>query len=179
MSISVHKLLIFLSSDKEGRMFSSKVMNFAESLGIQVKTPDEFQRISGEIYPWTAGGLYSPPFDIIACAELNDFVLLHEIIHWTGHPSRVDREAVRKLSTANKNESIRSLMSVETFYNEEAIANMGMFGLAKHLRLDLKVAHYEMIARLIYMSFDHEFCEREANKAVNWILGQVNQQQAA
>lgn len=167
-----------LITDKVGRMFSQKVTEFAQSLGIKVKTPYEFECMTGEIYPWTANGLYSPPFDIIACNEFDDFVLLHEIIHWSGHQSRADRFVVRKLANSNRTDLIRSLISVEDLYNEEAIANMGMFMLATYLGLDLKIAHYEMNARLMFMHYDYEFCEREVSRSVNWILDQVKSQAA-
>jgi antirestriction protein ArdC len=160
-------------------MFSPKVKELVDSLGIRVRTVSEFEVIAGETYPWTAAGLYSPPFDIIACAEESDYTLLHEIIHWSGHPSRLDREVVGKLSQASRTDIIRKIVSFEDITNEEAIANLGMFLLAKHLGLNLKDAHYEKTSRLMYMHYDNEFCERQADKAVEFILNQVSQSQVA
>lgn len=89
------------------------------------------------------GGSYMPNKDLIlinvngisSLDELN-MVLLHELVHWSGAVNRLDRESIRVTTPGYmedfNHESDHFAVIRET---EEATAQIGMFLLARELRL--------------------------------------------
>lgn len=75
-----------------------KIMSLVEALGAQVRPMDKLPKNYGEIMPGIKG-CYNGKLDMIAIrtdmsgCETN-LVLLHELVHWTGHSSRLSRISI-------------------------------------------------------------------------------------
>ena len=91
--------------------------------------------------------------------------LLHELVHWTGHPSRLDRE--------------RGRMGSAAYAGEELLAEMTAFMIAQDLRVEIDPGHQE--GRWSYMKSwfkearqnphaFHNLCN-EADRIRSWVVG--------
>ncbi|GAB6035393.1 ArdC family protein [Galenea microaerophila] len=80
------------------------------------------------------GASYSPSLDIIFLPDAKQFVneygyyatLLHELVHWSGHHSRLNREGITDLSAT---------FGSKAYAFEELIAELGSVFLCSHLGL--------------------------------------------
>lgn len=139
----------------------------------------------GDIQRVYAGafGLYAHDHDVIILnrpsIKLNGesqgvdegMVLLHEIAHWTGHASRLNRDISKALPYIKDNPLL--LKTFEWAYlahNEEVIAELAACRIGVMLgydssSLELKFRQYASIFRLA--NFEH--CNLEANKAIAFI----------
>ncbi len=96
-----------------------------------------------------------------------NFVLLHEITHWSGHPHRLARRpfvmALLEYSTPNKAQ----------LQYEEAVAQWGMYYLAIALGLDRRAAWYDLVTyNSHYDPANIVGAEQDALKAAVYILDQ-------
>lgn len=159
----------------------SRVQRLSDLLGIRIHTFLEIQCM-GVIpmcsYYFVANGVYEASKDVIGLNEckLNtdmNSVALHEIIHWTGHPSRLNRPFI-----ANCTKSVY----YDNYYSrstEEATAQLGMFYLAE--ALDLHIDAKQLLDQYLacYPSADLTKAAKDARDAANWILEQAYGSKAA
>src|SRR5665213_2677616 len=118
-------------------------------------------------------GYYNQMTDYIAFNEivsaeyacLNE-LLLHEIAHWTGHISRLARKAL-----INSQRNI--LCTEKQIFEEEAIAQYGMYKLAIWLGLDKIEYRYKRDRYLVnWISlYDQEKVEKESERILEYTRG--------
>lgn len=126
--------------------------------------------------PIVAAGFYIALFDAICLNEhistkgfdkkvYSNYVLCHEFIHWTGHPSRLNRKAV----TDDYKEFLN--VTAEEKQEEEMTADLGTLYIHYMLGLDISITDNSIKERKLFMS-DESFKRAEiaANLAVHWIL---------
>ena len=91
----------------------------------------DYERVSGELLKPVfkeVAAFYDTELDIIAINPESpdptplELIVTHELIHWTGHPSRLDRESL-----------------AHDWVTEEMVANLGMVILGGYLQFDTKV----------------------------------------
>jgi antirestriction protein ArdC len=83
----------------------------------------------GAVFHMSTHGHYIPKVDEIHLADRNALVLVHELVHWTGHSSRLAR-----LPVVNGERDI--LITETQRAQEELIAYRGSLMLAKEIGLD-------------------------------------------
>jgi antirestriction protein ArdC len=99
-------------------------------------------------------------------------VLMHELIHWTGHESRLARPASLIKSQAELN--------LVMFHNEEAVAELGMAHLATSLGWDSEtINEYARLYLNGYYLANYIEADKEAIKAANYILEKMSLTKAA
>lgn len=134
-------------------------------------------------FPLTAAGCYVPLDDIITvrpfAGHLLAHVFLHELVHWTGHPDRLNRKtfelAKRYGYYASKNQ-----IGTENLHTEEATAQWGMYLLACHFNIEKQVAEKALEYYLIgYPEADLVKAKADAVLAVNYILNAAYGQEDA
>jgi len=115
-------------------------------------------------------GCYWPDEDTIEIAPRTIptiVILLHEMIHWTGHRKRLNRPIIRSLNTYQrsnwKNKQI-----------EEAIAIYGQTMLSRKLGVGLKSAKYWKRLLMAYLTTlsaeDKRMAYNKARQAVRFLL---------
>ena len=122
---------------------------------------------------WGGQPAYYPKQDIIvlpprrAFRSRDDFyaTAFHEITHWTGHPSRLNRDLSGRFGDSS-------------YAFEELVAEMGSAFLGAHLGLDIRrLQHPEYIQhwiRVLEKDSKAVFtASRLAQEACDWLLGQV------
>jgi len=140
----------FIGPDSEG-VFHVNIPSYA------VRFSDTLQR---------SNGVYFALFDIVLynrmpqCPIL-DRTLLHEVIHWTGHTRRLNRNYI-----SNR------VLTIEESHTEEVIAELGMLKLCDRLGIDTApILGWSSEYFHIYYLADREHSERESNRAIDYILG--------
>jgi antirestriction protein ArdC len=122
-----------------------------------------------------AAGFYDYQFDFIAINHASllymgvtvEEVTLHEMTHWTGHKTRLNRKSMYSHSISN-----REL--------EECIAQYGMFKLACILKLDEAVYKRALDRYLVrFPEVDLQDAEKQADIAVNYMLAIANSESQA
>jgi len=111
---------------------------------------------------------YSPTRDIITLPEPGQFssvedywgTCLHEVIHWTGHASRLDRTA--------------GIRGTDEYAREELVAELGAAFLCAHLGIEGNLQHPEYLSAWIrVLNEDSKAVVKAASaasKAMNYIL---------
>lgn len=167
-----------------------KVMKLVETLGINLIPMNEFMSIHPMIKPdWSAA--YDSRTDLIGInTHLSPFQtsisILHEIVHWTGHSKRLNRESIASSET-------NDYRSVFEYAEEEIIAQLGAYKLFSTMGLpNIEQAYwdtsnyvngwfrnYEALRKLhaerqTRMSFiDIKRCDYKALEAADWVLKRV------
>lgn len=97
--------------------------------------------------------------------DLNSCIL-HEIVHWSGHPTRLNREAVKAGS-----ELLIHELEPSVIHTEEVTAQLGMFKLATCLGLNNE-RYLEMTNRYIarYPLANYLDADMESTKALEFIV---------
>lgn len=133
----------------------------------------------------TTFGVYFPTKDVIVINNKSDdmtnnpifitFVLLHELIHWTGHASRLNRYSI---SAFEHNSINRHWEEIDTHTSrEEVAANLGAWRLGAILDLDFKSMssvldgffwHANELTLEELMEAD-----KDANQAVDYIMRRI------
>jgi antirestriction protein ArdC len=152
-----------------------KVLRFFEILGVKYLNSHQ-----GSIF---ADGLFNTIEDYIFVKpnlENNRAieVFLHELVHWTGHDSRLARSAI----VLNQRLSKRGVIYANEidFYNremstEEMIAQYGMYLLTVKLGLDEQYFYNRFTQYTNGLVFgDIELAKRQAQIAVDYILNQCS-----
>lgn len=167
---------------------SPKVQELVRDLGINIIGFHEYRL---EYESETKGiGLYHSGFDVIAMLEheltttMANETCLHELIHWTGHSSRLARRKVvfgELAFSSTCHESERLLDSIDwecEAVSEEIVAQFGMLLLA--YRLDLPdIEYYEDICESYVREWlcvgyaDLERCIELAMEACDFILSRA------
>lgn len=128
-----------------------------------------------------AAGYYDSQEDYIGLNEralesdrVNE-VVLHELIHWTGHPSRLNRNTITSQLHGMRPTSY-------DYHTEEATAQMGMFKLACLLGLD-KELHLMLLNVYLTMFPEANLAKADwdSNQAVGYLLdlAKYNHREAA
>lgn len=93
--------------------------------------------------------------------------LLHEMTHWSGHESRLNRK-------------LRNSYGTEAYAFEELIAELGAAMLCNHLKIEGKLQHTEYIASWLKVLENDDKAilkaSAQAQKAFDYILGESNGQ---
>ena len=117
------------------------------------------------------GSCFIPSQDEIHMPKIVDFkstedyyaTLLHEMTHWTGHKSRLDR-----LTKFNR-------FGDEAYAFEELVAELGAAMMCNHLHIEGKLQHTEYIASWLKVLENDEKAilkaSAQAQKAFDYILG--------
>lgn len=134
---------------------------------------DKYKSLPKNVYLITHG-VYAPEFDVIALNPLRDhdctFTLAHELIHWTGHSSRLNRAAIKALE---KGKAHSDLIVRDT---EELIANMGALRLLDYLGIKRKCIDKEFSESMQYcLKGDYEIALFEANRAFRYLLERMRE----
>ena len=120
------------------------------------------------------GACFIPSLDVIHMPKIIDFkstedyyaTLLHEMTHWTGHKSRLDRD----MSTAYGGSS---------YAFEELVAELGSAMLCNHYKIEGELQHTEYIASWLKALEDDEKlilkASAKAQKAFDYLLGDGNE----
>ena len=123
--------------------------------------------------------LYIPVIDIMSmpnpgCFENSEFyysVFFHELIHSTGHKSRLDRPPINIPIPFNSSE----------FAKEELIAELGSAMLCGYAGIKNKVINDDSIASMtdhlegIHYDFSHvAYAMGQAERAAEYVLGRIN-----
>ena len=98
-------------------------------------------RAGAVLRPHGSRAFYAPALDLIYLPQKADFAeqsgyystCLHELCHWTGHPSRLDRQLGRRFGP-------------EAYAAEELIAELGASFLCAHCHIDSHLQHAAYIA---------------------------------
>lgn len=98
-----------------------------------------------------------------------DMTLLHELVHWTGHASRLDRQTIKDYS---KTDAIRA--------EEELIAEIGSVFLAAHFGIVGDLLNHASYVASWKKHLDAKAVGRamsQASKAFGWIISQLGNQE--
>lgn len=154
--------------------FSLQLQELMELLCINFVEPTRTFSVMNYIMATGAVGNYFPTHDCISVRPDMapfltlgdaDSILLHEIVHWTGHSSRLHRDWFK---IAVEGHSVPSLYETD---QEEAIAQIGMHKLSKYLGMDMQKAELYLRNYLNkYPLADLERAEVEAEKALQYIV---------
>lgn len=160
-----------------------RLLAFARQLGIKVYTFEEarvlFPEWADTLLDSDLGG-YSGQRDAIALnldhvygVEEANVTLAHELIHATGHSSRLARPAVVACE-------LREYTTVERLHTEEVGAYLGSAALLQFLGICTTTAYLQIIVgRRHYAMADKRLSEHYAEQAVQFILDQINKAQVA
>jgi len=147
-----------------------------EDLKVESNLPEDMGEIVATLgVDLRTGGneaLYSPSHDFVGMPRVDAFdsleaykaVLLHEITHWTGHESRMDRK-------------IGNAFGTKEYAFEELVAELGAAYLCAELGLPASLRHAGYIQNWIKLLKDDNRAffraASEAQKAVDWIREKV------
>lgn len=122
-----------------------KIQDLIDKLGIQMFTEADFKIMTDYTMPKTAKGMYEHKYDamVLKKPSINDYFVsipierfnhfaLHEMSHWTGHYSRLNRISLEQLRQGSPTE--------EELHTEEATAEMSCVMLAQWLDIDVDLA---------------------------------------
>lgn len=164
-------------------MLSYAIVNLIANCGAIVMDYNEVMRrgIPMGFHSFFAAGFYDPRLDFIGINLLEngvpfDFVAMHELIHWSGHSSRLNRRMIAMTQNAMDGFVISDLDR----HTEEATAIWGMYYLAVGLGFDERVCAFERDKQMQYYPIaDLTQAKQDAEIAANYLLAMVNQVQAA
>jgi len=153
-----------------------RVLELIRNLNIRLLSFAEcsLSGITIDPYIWqNSNGFYECHDDFIAfnhtpksnIQDLNSCIL-HEIAHWSGHPTRLNRKAIE----AGANLAIYEL-DLHIIHTEEVIAQLGMFKLACYLGLNIE-KYLEMTNLYIqrYFMANRLEADIESTKALGFII---------
>lgn len=159
-----------------------KLQILIEKLKISFVEPNEIYEYGYGPMTGSTGGFWEPsrdfmcvrnalpfPFNLAGCMSRHtgDNFLMHEVIHWTGHPSRLNRPAIAEYFKVSHISQVPEIL----LHTEEAIAELGMLRLAAALGFDIepiiKGATYYIST---YPKADLLMAEKYAREAVDYIL---------
>lgn len=98
-----------------------------------------------------------------------NITLLHELVHWSGHPSRLDRQTIRDYG---KSDAIRA--------EEELIAEIGSVFLAAHFGIVGDLLNHASYVTSWKQHLDAKAVGRamsQASKAFGWLISQLETKQ--
>jgi antirestriction protein ArdC len=113
---------------------------------------------------------YVPSKDFITLPHMTDFssyehylaTCFHELCHWSGHPSRLNRDLKHRFDT-------------KSYAAEELIAELGAAFLCAHLEVKGRLKHSEYIANWLQLLKDDEravfTAASQASKAADYLRG--------
>jgi antirestriction protein ArdC len=116
-------------------------------------------------YNPTSDEIHMPPFSLFQKADYFYSTLAHEIVHWSGHPSRCDRELSGRFGS-------------ESYAAEELIAELGSAFLAAELQLESepRTDHAPYVANWLQVLKNDKraifTAAGKAQQAVDWLLQQ-------
>lgn len=162
-------------------LIDSRVLKIVNANGIPIITFSEVRRrMPADFGMYVAmhksAGFYEPKNDFIGIkndshltSEFLSVVILHEIIHSTGHPTRLCREVFEKSFARGIKPS------EENYHTEEVTAQLGMFKLAMCLGLNRDTYEKELLRYLPnFPAANHDKADRHSDIAVEYILNLVN-----
>lgn len=140
---------------------------------------EKFPNSEGARRTWWFEGFYDPQHDFIVINEGSQIPFarlgLHELVHWTGHPSRLARAKliIGKAMLEGSGLFKHDQRMVQIDHTEEAIAETGMIKLTKILglwtpELQKTYEHYLTMHPLANLA-EAEF---ESDRAIHFILSQ-------
>jgi hypothetical protein len=148
---------------------SPQIQELIRRLKCRVYGSDEDRALS----PWAAGAFF-PVEDKIIVGRTSEFatldmVALHEIVHWTGHPYRINRKTIGLGALNYEN------LTQKQIATEEATAQFGMFKLLKFTGGDLAYGK-EALNRYLSILADPDMqqAEKDADEAVAWIVDKAS-----
>lgn len=152
---------------------SLKLQEFMCLLNVDFVEPTAVYLRTGNHMSLFCSGMYEVVNDIVSVkpptlghqsiGDVNT-VLLHELVHWSGHPSRVNREEM-------KNAHIYNYLTDQERHQEEACAQIGMYKLCKYFCMDMVKAEKYLSNYLItYPLADLGKAEADAEAAVSYLL---------
>ena len=177
----------------------SKIMNslvpsvqyLVASLGVKVMTHTEYlenpEYLGDSLeHPENWAAFYNPVLDVVVVndTELANAteLVLHEIIHWSGAETRLNRQWVTSMKAAMLGDQSEELLEYLTDKRdtEEATAQIGMLKLA--LVLGLNPAQYAE-STLTYLEdlldFSLKKAEEDSDKAVEYLVTRIGMQKVA
>lgn len=155
-------------------MFHPTLQNLLQTLKVDFVEPEfVFSRL-GHPVNRDSNGTYVASADFISvnsdtsrrAGATVDSVLLHELVHWAGHPARMNRRtialAARCIDPSRRERAL-----------EEATAELGVAKLARALGLPALNMEAQAEQYLHLWGFDSApICAiQDADQAVNWIMG--------
>jgi len=169
---------------------SGVVVDLCHKLGIDLRSYSDIEKKGFDLSPWylNTQGLYTPSRDEIglnewilsgheARRENLDCVILHEIGHWTGHSSRLARDAIVDIEDGSNIH--KSLDAVMRGLGEELTAEAIMYGLARSLGVATEYhrQHFERYSNGLILLKDFNQKLRDANMGVSYVMDIFNQNQ--
>ncbi len=146
---------------------AAPVRKVFEALGVKLMSMHELSYKMEKAIPESYQGCYWADEDTIILkdsrSETGDLntVALHELLHWTGHYTRLSRAAIQ-LSCPDRFSF--------SYHTEEAAAQLGMHKLAKWLGVSEENIDYYLNNYLeAYPFADLHIAEMQAEQAVRWI----------
>ena len=150
--------------------FSAKVLDLVDRLGVNLEDssdlPRHTQDVAGAFY-WAYDLVVVTPEKTYTPFSTPDIVLMHEIIHWTGHASRLARPVCEVMSQFE--------LHPHEIHQEEAVAQIGMGMLAQELgwdRADIIWYVNYYLDRLTLANIEQ--ATKDARIAVDYILEKAN-----
>lgn len=154
------------------KFINEKVLELLQASGVPVLTFSqvffENPRMGMHLMSMDAAGCYDAMNDMIfihdhaLTSDLCTMTLLHELVHWTGHPSRLAREGI----------SVGKPKTREQYATEEVTAQQGMFKLAMAFGFEREL--YERLLLGYIQEFapyaDFDKAERDSDAAVSYLL---------
>lgn len=141
-----------------------------------------YLQVTGERL-FACDGAYHPLKDVVAVVDKTDglhgdidFVCLHELVHWTGHPERLGRPLIAKVYETRA----KSWAPASLIHTEEATAQLGAYKLAVIFGMDKMKAHWwyrNYVQSLTYADFSE--AERESDIAVTYLLNLIGRSSGA
>ncbi len=131
---------------------------------------------------WYAKGVYYPPLNSISIRDtLSDQekieTMLHELIHWSGHSTRLARPIILEGESVGT-EGIFCGYDTGKLHTEEAIAQMGMYTLVLYFNFE-DTLHFkrslEKYLDLYCNQADLVIAESEAKRATEYIINLIEQ----
>ena len=153
---------------------SPQIERMIGALGVRWIEPDVYYKYTGAYFGFEAQGKYHIVSDSISVrsggpgSRETDYVFLHELIHWTGHESRLARKAMTK---AFKTQDELTC----AVHQEEVIAEIGACMLAWSLGLDRTAAESYMTKYLpLYPKADLSSAYKDAQIAHNYVMSRLS-----
>lgn len=172
---------------KETNIISAKVLELVAASGAKMLNFSEYKRAFGNHTLWSYEfhgnpGLYAADKDVIVITEnyspLNkNYVVLHELIHWSGNAGRLNR--IRVVNAANY--TMTGILPTEKEYaTEEMIAQIGSHYIALALGFDLvQTLQYRDLFPELIEKADMAEAETAGRRAAQYILDFVQMKLAA
>lgn len=139
----------------------AKVLNYSE-----IKTLGWIDIESYGFYNFLSDYIAIGPKAIVKTKSDLDMTILHELVHWTSHTSRLNRDIINLIGTV--------WLTSKKIHTEEAVAHYGMVLLTKELGIWSEFFDAELeiyLATLI--NRDDAKARRKAQDAVNYIMNLV------